>query len=64
MEGGTWKLGRLSEDEWNHNIMARLKEIEGARERLLTFDEMWDVVDVMRIYYGIDHLEITTYRRK
>jgi len=42
--GGNWKLGRTWPDEWNRMIMKALREAEAKTGRMLTRNEVLDIV--------------------
>nr|WP_323390216.1 DUF2380 domain-containing protein [Myxococcus qinghaiensis] len=42
--GGNWKLGRTWPDEWNRMIMKALREAEAKAGRMLTRNEVLDIV--------------------
>lgn len=47
--GGNWRLGRLWPDEWNQLIMRALSTAEREAGRMLTRNEILDIVaDAMR----------------
>ena len=50
--GGNWKLGRTWPGEWNRMIMSRLREAEVLAGRMLTRNEILDIVArYMKDYY-------------
>ncbi|OJH37104.1 DUF2380 domain-containing protein [Cystobacter ferrugineus] len=46
--GGNWKLGRQWPGEWNRMIMEALQEAEVAAGRMLTRNEVLDIVAYRR----------------
>jgi hypothetical protein len=49
--GGDWKLGRTWPGEWNQMIMKALRDAEARLGRLLTRDEVLDIVaERMKVY--------------
>jgi hypothetical protein len=50
--GGNWRLGRMWPGEWNRMIMETLRDAEAEAARMLTRNEVLDIVDVnMKRYY-------------
>lgn len=61
--GGNWRLGKISPDEWNSNIMNVLRRAEGRKGSLLTADEILAIGLERLRYYRLQHLEILSYVR-
>src|SRR6218665_747591 len=59
--GGSWKLGRTWPGEWNRMIMEALREAEVTAGRMLTRNEVLDIVAYRMRRYGVP-LEFTRWR--
>ena len=59
--GGDWKLGRTWPGEWNRMIMEALSEAEATAGRMLTRNEVLDIVAYRMKRYGVP-LEFTRWR--
>ncbi len=51
--GGNWRMGRLWPDEWNRMIMGVLQDAEIAAGRMLTRNEILNIVAKNMKDYGI-----------
>ncbi|PTL84757.1 DUF2380 domain-containing protein [Vitiosangium sp. GDMCC 1.1324] len=59
--GGNWRLGRMWPGEWNRMIMDALYQAEAKAGRMLTWNEVLDIVAYRMRRYGIP-MEFTRWR--
>ncbi|WAM26891.1 DUF2380 domain-containing protein [Myxococcus sp. NMCA1] len=51
--GGNWKLGRMWPGEWNRTIMKALSDAESRASRVLTRNQVLDIVADRMKFYGV-----------
>jgi hypothetical protein len=61
--GGNWRLGRTWPNEWNRKIMEALREAEAEAGRMLTRNEVLDIVAERMKFYDIP-MNFTLGRRR
>jgi hypothetical protein len=61
--GGNWRLGRTWPDEWNRMIMEDLRRMEFRKGRMLTQDEILDIVKTEMTRYKIP-MNFIPWRRR